>query len=111
MRVLPLPCVVTLRELFSCSSCIETLVYEHVFFDLYLGFFTQLREEIRQVKVPSLSYSVLGPSSKGRRQYIHSFRSILFMIEKRCSDRGYKRQKKSACGHPGASHAFDYLYL
>ena len=36
----------TLRELFSCSSCIETLVYEHVFFDLYLGFFTQLREEI-----------------------------------------------------------------
>ena len=46
MRVLPLPCVVTLRELFSCSSCIETLVYEHVFFDLYLGFFTQLREEI-----------------------------------------------------------------
>ena len=48
----------------------------------------------RQVKVPSLSYSVLGPSSKGRRQYIHSFRSILLMIEKRCSDRGYKRQKK-----------------
>ena len=48
MRVLPLPCVVTLRELFSCSSCIETLVYEHVFFDLYLGFFTQLREEITQ---------------------------------------------------------------
>ena len=47
MRVLPLPCVVTLRELFSCSSCIETLVYEHVFFDLYLGFFAQLREEIR----------------------------------------------------------------